>query len=39
MDAGRKEESPTTHPVTFSRKHLFVNMNVPTGVLHADLSG
>ncbi|MGZ0654898.1 glycosyl hydrolase family 32 [Coraliomargarita sp. W4R72] len=37
MDAGANPASLTTRPVTFSGKHLFVNVDSPQGTLRAEL--
>ena len=37
LDAGVAEESLTTRPVTFTGKHLFVNLNAPKGELRVEL--
>ncbi|MCE9608126.1 MAG: hypothetical protein K8U03_24840 [Planctomycetia bacterium] len=37
LDAGAEEASVTTRPMTFTGKHLFVNVDAPKGELRAEL--
>jgi len=37
LDAGDREEMLTTRPVTFTGKHLFVNVDAPEGELRAEV--